>query len=527
MRWYRRALAFSVLAIIALGAALVYEMRAHSPAATAPSFSPVVASGPPLRPGAAPSRDGLILGGGAAAPSNPKLEPVQISPLTLQSIGVEVGKVRYGPVASIVRTVGNVVPDQRLLAAVQVRFSGWVEREYANQIYQFIRRGQPLLTIYSPEVVTSEQDYLLARQNRDLLDSSTVSGVAVGANTLLAASRQRLEQWQVPAREIARLERTGKVLQTITLDSPVTGYVFQRNVLPNQFVQAGTTLYTVANLSKVWVNAQVFQADAAQLRLGEPATVTVDAYPGRVFHGRVDHIDPVVETATRTVPVRLVFSNPGLKLMPGMFVNAEIHVALGRQLTIPANAVLQTGTRDVVFVDQGGGYLAPRFVQLGPEAGQRFVVRRGLRAGQRIVTSANFLIDSESQLQAALGGYMPPPPGVSANARQPAQVRARLTLATQPSPPAKGRNRLTARLIGAGGQGIAGAAVTVHFFMPAMPAMGMAAQHAAATLADRGGGNYAGVIQLPSGGTWQVAVTARRNGQVIVSRQLHLGGGGM
>ena len=530
MRFYRIALIAALAVIVLLAAALVRELRSRATAPAPSSFSSVVASGPPLSAGETPSAGSAGVSAAAPAPAggeNPRLQPVQISPLTLQRIGVRIGRVRYGPVADTIRTVGNVVPDQRLLASVQVRFSGWIEREYANKVFQFIRRGQPLVTIYSPDLVTTEQDFLLARRNARLLAASRVPGVASGATVLLAASRRRLAQWQVPRREIARLERSGKVRQEITLDSPVTGYVFQRDVLPNQFVRAGTTLYTVADLSKVWVNAQVFQNDAGLLRVGDPVTLTVDAYPGRVFRGRVDYVNPIVQSATRTIPARLVFANPQLKLTPGMFVNATIHIPLGRQLTIPANAVLQTGTQNIVFVDQGGGYLAPTFVQLGPRVSGAFVVRSGLRAGQRVVTSANFLIDSESQLQAALGGFVPPPPGVGANARQPAAARARIMLATRPSPPAKGSNQLTVRLTGPGGQGVAGAQVTVMFFLPAMPAMGMAAQHAQANLEDQGGGAYAGTIQLPSGGAWQVTVTAQRDGKVIASRQVRFSGGGM
>ncbi|MGH9535842.1 MAG: efflux RND transporter periplasmic adaptor subunit [Terriglobales bacterium] len=524
MKFYRVGFFVAMAVILALVAGLAYlavRPRARGSAPVGPAAAPsyVVASGPPV---------GSRGAAGAAATSNPDLAPVQLAPAALQRIGVEVGRVAYGPVTETIRTVGNVALDQRRLAAVQVRFAGWVTHEYADQDYQYIRRGQPLVTIYSPEVVASEEAYLVARQNRDLLAGSTVPGVASGAGSLLAASQERLAQWQVPPAEIARLRRSGRALRTITLDAPVSGYIFARAVLPNQYVHAGTTLYQVANLSDVWVNAQVFQNQAGMLRLREAASVTVDAYPGRVFHGQVDYINPVVETATRTMPVRLVMPNPGRKLTPGMFVNAVIQVPLGRQLTIPANAVLQTGTQNIVFVDQGGGNLVPKDVQLGPRLSRAFVVRKGLQPGQRIVTSANFLIDSESQLQAALGAYSPPPPGVGANAQPPRAAQppqARIALTTQPAPPGAGANHLAVRLAGAGGHGIAGAQVTVRFLMPAMPAMGMAAEHAEAVLRDQGGGNYAGVVQLPSGGHWEVVVTASRHGQVIARRQLQLSGG--
>lgn len=525
MKNYRAGFYIAVAAVIALAAGLVYQRRAaraaDAPAGTAAAPSDVIASGPPV---GAPAQSPAAAAGGAGSGAAASLAPVQLTGAERQAIGVRVGTVARGPVNQTIRTVGTVAVDQRRLAVVQARFSGWVTREYANQDYQFIRRGQPLVTIYSPEVAASEEAYLVARQNRDLLAGSTVPGVAAGAGALLAASQQRLAQWQVPAGEIARLERSGQPRRDITLDAPATGYIFQRAVLPNQYVQPGTTLYQVADLAEVWVNAQVFQADAGMLRAGERAQVTVDSYPGRVFAGRVDEIHPVMASATRTVPVRLVLANPDRALKPGMFVNVVIQVPLGRQTTVPANAVLQTGTRNIVFLARGNGYLTPKDVELGPRVGNLFVVRRGLRPGQRIVTSANFLIDSESQLQAALGAYAPPPPGVGVGARQPAAA-AQIAFSVQPQATRRGANRLAVMLTGADGRGIGGAQVTVQFAMAAMPQMGMAAEHAAAVLRDRGAGRYAGTIQLPSSGTWQVTVTAKKGGQLIAERRLSAGGG--
>src|SRR5713226_2938311 len=336
------------------------------------------------------------------------LVPVQISPQRLQSIGVKTDKVERKLVADEIRTTGSVAVDERRLAYVQVRFSGYIQKVFADATYQYVRKGQPLFTIYSPALVATEREYLVAKQNQQRLAQSTVTGVAEGAASLLDAAAERLRQWGVPQREIARLESTGQVQQELEFDSPVTGYITERNALPNLSVQPETRLYTVADLSTVWVLAEVFQNDLARIRVGGPATLTVDTYPGRTFKGRVDFIYPQVDMATRTARVRLVFSNPGLKLSPGMFVNVGLKVLMGRQLVIPASGVLQSGTRQIVFVDRGDGYLEPRQVELGPRAGDDFIVLKGLKAGERIITSANFLIDSESQLQAALGSFVPP-----------------------------------------------------------------------------------------------------------------------
>src|SRR5882762_999888 len=455
------------------------------------------------------------------------LVPVQISPQRLQSIGVKTGKVERKSVADEIRTTGSVAVDERRLAYVQVRFSGYIQKVFADATYQYVRKGQPLFTVYSPELVATEREYLVAKQNQQQVAQSTVQGVALSAASLLDAAAERLKQWGVPQREITRLESTGQVQQELEVDSPVSGYITERNALPNLSVQPETRLYTVADLSTVWVLAEVFQNDLARIKVGDRATLTVDTYPGRTFEGRVDFIYPQVDMMTRTARVRLIFPNPGLKLTPGMFVNAVLQVRAGMQLVIPASGVLQSGTRQVVFLNRGDGYLEPREVELGARAGENFVILKGLKEGEEIVTSANFLIDSESQLQAALGSFTPPPPGAgSAGAMNAPQANVELT--TEPSPPRKGSNAIRVKLADANGAPISGAEVAVTFFMPAMPAMGMAAMRTPVTLSDKGNGLYEGSAQLDSGGTWQVAVVAKKNGQTVASKQLSVNAtGGM
>jgi hypothetical protein len=234
-----------------------------------------------------------------------------------------------------------------------------------------------------------------------------------------------------------------------------------------------------------------------------------------------------VDMATRTVAVRLSIANPGLLLKPGMFVNVDLKSSMGRRLVVPTSAVFQTGIRQVVFLDRGNGSIEPHNVVLGPRIGDDFVVLKGLTAGQSIVTSANFLIDSESQLQAAAGAYTPPPPGVGANQAASAE-RAQIDFTTDPTPPRRGANVFRVKLTGSNDAAIAGADVTVTFFMPAMPAMGMAAMNTSVHLADKSGGTYEGSGNLGSGGTWQVTVVAKKNGAVLATKQLHLNAtGGM
>jgi RND family efflux transporter MFP subunit len=459
--------------------------------------------------------------------AEPALVPVQISPQRLQSIGVKHGRVQRKDIADEIRTAGNVAVDETRLSYVQVRFPGFIQKVFVDATYQYVRQGQPLLTIYSPDLVATEREYLVAKQNRKEVAHSTVPGVASGAASLLDAAIERLKQWQVPQAEIDRLETTGEVGKEIEIDAPASGYITERKAYPSTAVQPDMRLYAIADFSTVWVNAQVFQNDLGSVKTGAPASITADTYPGRVLTGRVDFIYPDVDMATRTARVRIVLQNPDPPLSPGMFVKVALKVPMGDQLVIPASGVLQSGTRQIAFVDRGNGYLEPRELELGARVGDDFIVLKGVREGEQIVTSANFLIDSESQLQASLGSYAPPPPGAG-NATAMNAPKANAALTSQPDPPRKGSNVFRVKLTDAKGAPVAGAQVSVTFFMAAMPAMGMAAMRTDVKCSDKGDGLYEGPGQLASGGTWQVTITAQKDGQTIATKQLSVNAtGGM
>ena len=493
--------------------------------ATARQSAATPASNPELQP--IPSNSP----GSASPRAETPLTPIQLSVERLQSIGVRFGVVERKPVQDEIRATGTIAIDETRLSYVQTRISGHIETVFADATYQYVRKGQPMFTIHSPELVVAEREYLLAKQNAKNLSESTVPGVAAGVASLLDSSKERLEQWNVPQSEIARLESTGQAVDALEIDSPVSGYITERNALPNLMVQPDTRLYTIADLSTVWVLAQVFQNDLGRVRVGATASLTVDSYPGHVFRGRVDFIYPDVDVTTRTARVRVVFSNANLILSPGMYVNVVLQVPLGSQLVVPAGGVLQSGTRQIVFVDRGGGYLEPREVELGPQAGDEYIVLKGLKSGERIVTSANFLIDSESQLQAAIGSFAPPPPGAGAAAAMDSlatQPLAQIELSTEPSTPHKGSNLYHVNLTGADGTPVTGAQVSVRSFMPGMPEMGMAAKNVVTPLGEKGGGVYEGKVQLDTGGTWQLTVTAIKGGTVLATKQLSLNAeGGM
>lgn len=475
---------------------------------------PVAAGPSPAVPASMPST--------AETKTEVPLVPVQLTPERMQSIGVKLGTVEYKQINDDIRATGTVDINERLLSYVQVRFPGYIRKVFANATYQYVHKGEPLFTVYSPDLVATQQEYLLARQNQKALSASTVDGVASGAASLSAAAEQRLEQWQVPQSELQKLKDTGKPITDLTINSPVSGYITEYNALPNMYVQPSTRLYTVADLSRVWVYAQVFQDDVGRIRPGDTAQITVDSYPGRIFYGRIEEILPQVDMATRTVRVRLELANPGIKLKPGMFVNVDVKASLGRQLVVPASAVFQSGTRQLVFLNHGNGNLEPKEITVGPQVGGDFVVLKGLEAHQSIVTSANFLIDSESQLQAAAGSFVPPPPGAGGNAPSANATQLNIDFTTDPNPPQKGSNVFRVKLTSADGTPETGAKVIATFYMAAMPAMGMAASNTTAALTEKGGGLYEGSGSLDSGGTWQVTITAQKNGQVIATKRLRV-----
>ncbi|MGA8673025.1 MAG: efflux RND transporter periplasmic adaptor subunit [Terracidiphilus sp.] len=501
-----------------LAVAVVYLLLHRSaPAHAAPDANdPVVARGP----------EAVALPSPAVVPagSEPALTQVQISPTRLQEIGVTTAQVELRNVTDELHVPGNVDIDEQRLSYVQTRFTGWIQNVSVNATYQYVSRGQRLFTIYSPDLVSTEQEYLLAKKNQDAFSTDMHGTATEESGWLLQAAEERLRQFDVPPAVIAALKQTGEVQREIAVNSPASGYITERNALPNAYVQPDMKLYTIADLSTVWVYANVFQNGVGRLKPGDAAQVTIDAYPGRTFTGRIDQILPQVDPTTRTAKVRLVFSNPGLALKPGMYVNVDISVPLGRQLMIPASGVLQAGSRNVAFVDHGQGNLEPREIEIGPQLDDSIVVLKGLRAGERIVSSANFLVDSEAQLQAAMGSFVPHTQNANSAADSAAQPR--IELITLPSPPRKGGNTVQVKLTGTDGKPATGAQVAVTFFMAAMPAMGMAAQHAAATLQDKGQGLYEGPVALDSGGIWQVTITAQRGGQIVATKQLSLSASG-
>jgi RND family efflux transporter MFP subunit len=329
---------------------------------------------------------------------------VKLSPAKQQLIGVRTAPVVSETLTRSLRAVGIVEIDETRVAHVHTKVSGWVRRVFVDYTWQHVMQGEPLFALYSPELVSAQQEYLLARRAQTYLGAAPYREVAEGSNSLLRAARGRLKLWDVTDEQIAELEASGKPAEELTVFSPTNGHVSVRNVFPNQYVTPESDLYTIVDHSRVWVQAQLYEYEIEAVRVGQPVNMTVTALPGQVFRGRVIYVDPHLDMTTRSVNVRLEFSNPDFSLKPGMYATMEFKVPLGRQLVVPREALIDTGTRQLVFLAKPDGYFEPREIKVGERLEDRVVVLAGLRPGDIIVTSGAFLIDSESQLSAAIEG---------------------------------------------------------------------------------------------------------------------------
>jgi Cu(I)/Ag(I) efflux system membrane fusion protein len=325
----------------------------------------------------------------------PGLASVHISPERVQMIGVRTARVERSPLGAELDLVGFITPDETRLRRVQIRAAGWVQQLVVNQTGERVTAGQPLLAIYSPELFQSEQEYLIERGARDSMSGSG-AGEAGGA--------ERLRLLGVPEEEIRRLDREGSAATRLVLRSPVSGTVLERGVVEGQYVSADTPLLTVADLSRVWVLADLYEMDFTRVRVGNPARFTADALPGRAFEGPVQFVYPTVSNETRTLKVRIALDNRDGSLRPGMYGRVRITGQAAPALSVPAEAVVNTGEHTYVFLAHEGGHFEPRMVWTGLSGGDRMQILKGLAEGDTVVASASFLIDSESRLKAAIAG---------------------------------------------------------------------------------------------------------------------------
>ena len=443
---------------------------------------------------------------------------VNISPEKQQLVGIRTAVVALRPLVKKIRTVGIVTYDETKVAQVFTKVEGWIDKLYVNYTGKLVEKGQPLFDLYSPDLVATQDEYLLALQAKESLASSSFKEIRAGSESLLEATRRRLSLWDISDAQIGELQKNRQPKRNLTFYSPISGFVIKKEAVQGMRVMPDKELYTITDLSTVWVNADIYEFELANIHLGQRATIALSYFPGQNFFGKVTWISPVLDDKTRTTKVRLEFPNREFKLKPEMYANVEIDVEGGRKLAIPEEAVLDSGIRKVVYIDKGQGRFAPAEVKLGSKFDGYYEVLAGVSSGERIIASASFLLDSESRLSEAMGA-MAGMPGMDMGGAQknaPAAETTKekkagdliLSLETQPAKPKAGENVVKLRIRDAKGNPVQDAAVSVTFAMT-MP--GMAPGKAAATyLKD---GVYEAKVSLAMAGTWEIAVSVQRPGQ--------------
>jgi len=330
-------------------------------------------------------------------------DSVFVSAQRQQMSGIRWGQVERRVLEKRVQTVGRVDFDEKKIYAVNPKIGGWIEELYVDYTGKMVRKGQPLLSLYSPDLVSAQEEFLLALRLEKSLGSKP-GGKESSGGGLLESARKRLLLWDITPRQVENLEKTGTIKKNLVLSSPADGFVMEKMAFKGMAVMPGTWLYKIGDLSSVWVIADIYEYEIPFVQVGQKASMTLAYYPGESFEGTATYVYPSLDPKTRTAKVRFDLPNPDFKLKPEMWANVEIKIPLGRKLAIPEDAVMDTGTMQMAFVDRGQGYFEPRHIQVGAKVQGYYEVLSGLKEGEKVVTSAGFLIDSESRLSGAAGG---------------------------------------------------------------------------------------------------------------------------
>ena len=466
----------------------------------------------------------------------PGTEPgttVQLAPDEINAAGVQLVKVSTARLTTTVEAVGRVEQPEVQVATIPSRLGGRIDKLYVQFTGESVRRGQPVAEIYSPELVASAEEYRLALDNRNRVSGSGEKAALDGANQLVAAGRRRLELWGVSDRQIEQAG-SGTLPLHVTVFASSSGSVIERKVTSGQYVNAGDALFTVADLSTVWVKADVYDFQIPQVRPGQNVEIASESLPDKILHGRVDFVEPEANAQTRTIPVHVHVPNPGMRLRPGMFVRAKF-ISPGERETVvvPRSAVLDTGARKLVYLAKADGVFEAREIQAGTPANELYPVLAGLKPGEQVVNNGNFLIDSQTRLTGGMtgmfggskeydshekspGGSQPPA------ANSPMKSAAKLTLAVEPNPAKGGAdNMFHITLVDESGNAIPDAIVKVTLVMPAMPSMAMPEMRNSFEVPFTGG-MYMGKGNVAMAGSWNVMVEARRGDQVIATYRTRL-----
>jgi len=335
---------------------------------------------------------------------------ITIDPVTSQNMGVRIAPAVRRDIHRQIRTVGLIAYDQPRQYSVNSKIEGWIEKLYVNETGQKVGKGTPLLAIYSPELVSAQEEFLLAKRNFSSLSASPFPEIADGAKRLLEASRRRLKLWDITDAQIAKLERTGEVQKTLTLYAPESGIVVMKTVMEGAYIKAGMELFQISDISRIWVNADIYEYELPWVKIGQKATVILPFAGGQSFEAKITYIYPYVEPQTRTVKARIELPNPGFELKPDMFVNVRLEAqTIKDALAVPTEAVIHSGEKRLVFVSLGNGKFEPRQIKTGLQGEDDYVeVKQGLLDGEKVVVSAQFMLDSESQLREAISKMLEP-----------------------------------------------------------------------------------------------------------------------
>ncbi|MBI2359369.1 MAG: efflux RND transporter periplasmic adaptor subunit [Deltaproteobacteria bacterium] len=462
---------------------------------------------------------------------------VNVSPERQQLVGIRTATAEIRPLVKKIRTVGIVTYDETKVAQVFSKVEGWIEKLFVNYMGKLVQRNQPLFTLYSPDLVSTQEEYLLALQAKDALASSSLQEIRLGSASLLDATRRRLSLWDISEEQIEELQRTRKPKTNLTILSPISGFVIKKEAFQGMRVMPDKELYTIADLSTVWVNADIYEFELSHIQVGQKATIALSYFPGRTFTGKVSWISPVLDEKSRTIKVRLEVPNQDFNLKPEMYANVELEVDAGRKLAIPDEAVLDSGLRKVVFIDKGEGRFEPREIKLGAKFDSHHEVLSGLSPGERILASASFLLDSESRLNEAMGA-MAGMPGMEKEGTQgkkegmkgmkteapaksgPQEKKIQdltLTLSTQPQKPKAGENIVRLKITDKAGKPVKDAKVAFVFQMT-MPGMAPSKTDGKSS----GDGFYEAKANLAMAGEWDATVTIRRLGQKEIQEKFRL-----
>lgn len=446
---------------------------------------------------------------------------VQLTDEEQKAIGVQTEEVRRRTITRPILAVGRVEEAETRLSTISARVAGRIDKLFLDFTGQAVARGQAVALIYSPELVSGAQEYKLALENQVRLGSGAMAEAVSQAGELVASARRRLELWGVTSKQIQEIESSPQPRVHITIYSPTSGTVMERKVTEGQYVKEGDVLYTVTDLSTVWVKAEVYEFDLPLVRVGKRVEITSAALPGVKLQGRMNFIEPVVNQQTRTAAVRTEVPNPGLRLRPGMFANARFLTSVERNvLSVARSAVLDTGTRKIVYVAKGNGVFEGRQVEVGPPGEDYYPVLSGLKEDEQVVVHGNFLIDSQTRITGGMTGLFGGSKEFTRETESSQPIPSpgyKITFRPEPDPPkGSAKNTFHVSIFDATAKPVTDAQVKVTLVMPAMPSMGMPEMRAVADLSWKGS-DYAGTTTVPMAGPWNVAVEITRGGQLIAS----------